>query len=275
MNNSTTKFSISKVLTLEVDEAMAYGYALSAIAFPITAVFLPFICDYDPAQLVIEFGANLFFPRGPYHSTIVKTLASIFYFEICLHAYFAVVYIFLVALCFTFCIMRSTNELKLQSPVPQQRFHLNTRNSIEFGEQLERYRLLQLLTTLASNTSKDLLAIGVANSALLSASMAYFVFFLYDYMPLVMYTACCFVIFLIFSVNFMFCTLASQPNKDTDEFRERWAKCLVSRIGRMRLRSCAPIGFAVGFSIRITKPGTALTVADAIVNSMATMALMG
>ncbi|CAL8067891.1 unnamed protein product [Orchesella dallaii] len=260
---------------MEVDEAIAYGFALSVIAFPIIAVLLPFICDYDPAQLVIEYEANLFFSRGPYHSTIVKTLASMFYFEICLHAYFSEVYIFLMALCFTFCIMRSTNELQLQSPVSQQRFYLNTRNSIEFGKQLKRYRLLQLLTTLASHASKDLLATGVAISALLSASMAYFVFFLYDYMPLVMYTACCFVIFLVFAINFMFCTLASKPNKDTDEFRERWTKCLVSKVARMRLRSCAPIGFAVGFSIRITKPGTALTVADALVNSMATMALMG
>ncbi|CAL8067897.1 unnamed protein product [Orchesella dallaii] len=47
-------------------------------------------------------------------------------------------------------------------------------------------------------------------------------------------------------VNFILCTLAFRPNSDADKFRER---CLVSRMARLQLKTCPPVGFAVGFFI--------------------------
>ncbi|CAL8136942.1 unnamed protein product [Orchesella dallaii] len=267
-------FSIKTIMSTNLEELSAYAIPFVSIGLPAPVVFLPFICNYDPLQLMIGMILNVGFGTGQILEIISKLLASSLYLVVALHFYVVTVDVLLMCIHFSYAIMKAAAELKISSPVSSPHFDLNSWQPMEYKKQLKQYKILQLLTCFANRTSKDALAVMTAMGALLCASMAYFVIFLYETLPLIMLVACYILLLLAFGVNFVLCSLASRPNSDTDKFREQWKRCLVSRLARMQLKSCPSVGFAIGFSIKIVKTKTPLTIADVLVNCMATMALL-
>lgn len=69
------------------------------------------------------------------------------------------------------------------------------------------------------------------------------------------------------------CTLTSIPAEDAAGFRRRWRWKLTRKVDRMWLSSCPPVGYAFGFVTECRK-FTAFTIADVIVNSVTTLALL-
>ncbi|CAL8067892.1 unnamed protein product [Orchesella dallaii] len=266
--------SIKDVMSINSAELFAYAVPFVSIGLPAPVIFLPFICDYDPLQLFLEVILNVGFGTGRIGETISRFLATSLYIVVVLHVYVVAVDVLLMCIHFGYAVMKAAAELKMSSPASNPHFHLYTGRLLEYKEQLKQYKVLQLLTGFASRTSKECLAIMVAMGALLCASMAYFIFFLYDTLPAIMLYTCYLLLLLIFGVNFILCAIATRPNSDADKFRERWKRCLVSRMARLQLKSCPPVGFAIGFSIKIVKAKTPLSIADVFLNSMATMALL-
>jgi len=81
---------------------------------------------------------------------------------------------------------------------------------------------------------------------------------------------CCTVIFCC-ATKFRNCSLPGKPNANSIEFRDNWKPCIFSKQTTMELASCGLIGFSIGLIGGVVKVSSGLTIADSILNSIATL----
>jgi len=142
-----------------------------------------------------------------------------------------------------------------------------------FSKYLKLYRILQIWLHIASRLSEQFTGLLVGLGVVLTAICGCGAIKLYGEVPLIIYFACCLIVVLSETINFGFIKLASTPNKNEVLFKTYWKYWVKSRMARMQLRSCPPIGISVGF-VRHIKAHTSFTIADSTLNMTVTFALV-
>jgi len=265
---------LGKIMCMRIGELVVYIFSTTFFAFPMTISLLPFIFDHEPLFLMFCSIFSLPFSSSNYAIlTISKICASAMYTVCGVHGATVCLYFFLMLICVGDCVSRITLKLKRGPGFYFANFTKETEKLCAFQKSFMMHRIMEIVTINAREISKDMYGALVIFGALLIASNAYVAIHMYNHVPKIMYVACCLTVFVIFTVNLTFCTLASKPNENTIMFKVMCKRFLVTKHEKLQLASCSPVGFSMGF-VGIVKAQTGLTVADSFVSTIATLALM-
>ncbi|CAL8124362.1 unnamed protein product [Orchesella dallaii] len=249
-------------------EILVYEMSFIVVTtYPLVVSALPLLRNYDPFVTLFSmvFGND---PNNP--SLVTKMIASLIHLKVKMHTS----PLFLAALLSAMVAAESTVQISHQL---QLLVNKRTRSAakIQFEELLKQYRILQLLTSFCRQFSGDLLAILVAVGVIQASGLGYISLMYYKHLPFFLYIACVFITGTVFTIIFLFVTLASIPYRNGEAFKLGCKRYLVlSRRARYELRSCSPIGFSIGCN-RIVTEGVALAISDVILNCTASLVLLG
>ncbi|CAL8121378.1 unnamed protein product [Orchesella dallaii] len=266
-----------KILCLEKSEAVVFMISFSFLCIPVAAPCLPFVTEFEPLQVLVQELLTFIPSMNPNVACMIsKTFAMFIYTFYALHGGAVVLYLLLVFIFVGGCVLHLSTRLKREANVTINQEFIHTSRALnKFQKCIERYRILQILTSISRQISKDIFGALSVMGAVLAASSAYFVIYLYKLVPFIMYLACAVTVVFVFFTCFVLVTLASLPNAHTSLFKQRWRWIRLSKKFRLQLESCGPVGFSLGTFVRIATVKTAIVLADTFLNSIATMVLMG
>ncbi|CAL8121382.1 unnamed protein product [Orchesella dallaii] len=265
------------ILRVEKLGAMVYIISFSFVCFPAAATVFPFVTDFEPLQIILREFCNFMLPiDAKFACKTSKIFAMFIYIFYALHAGAVTVYFNLLFVCLGGCVLRLSTGLKLEANATiNQDFVVTPRAFIKLQKCIKLYRILQIITSISRQITKDIFGVLFIMCALLAASSAYFVIYLYSVVLFIMYLACAFLAVFIFAFSILLITLASLPYAHTTLFKQRWRWIRVSKRLRLQLESCGAVGFSLGNFVRIATAHTSMYVTDIYLNCVATMALMG
>lgn len=260
-------------------ELVIYGMSAGFFAVPLIVAGLPFFRTYDPINLIINFILNhiLIGPFSVFNELLehdnLKTLKKVF-----------------VSFSFGFvashgCLMYLSSMLVVVTTtldgatILSRQLYLNYQQRqgarrIKFGHCLKLYRILQVLTFIADDFNKVFLGVMTGVGGLIFSWLAMVIVTMYSQVPVLLYLSCCILCTTSILLGFILSRLAAIPNRNGYRFKEFWREYgrATSRTDKRLLKSCPPIGFALGF-IKNVDGHTAMTLADILVNCAATLIL--
>ncbi|CAL8121376.1 unnamed protein product [Orchesella dallaii] len=273
--------SISKlfgaIMCVEKLEAAVYIFSFSFLCITATAPGLPFVTEFEPLQIAVrEFFTSILSIDAKVAFMTSKIFAMFIYIFLAHHGVAVALYLYLSFICIAGCIFRLSSGLKREANATiNQDFVLTSRDLKRLQKSIEIYRVLQILTSISRQISKDMFGALIVTGAVIAACSAYFVIYLYSTIPFTMYLACAINVFLSFAIPFILIKLGSLPNAHTTLFKQRWRSIRISKRLRLQLESCGPVGFSIGNFVTIATEKTAIVVADILLNCISTMVLMG
>lgn len=146
-------------------------------------------------------------------------------------------------------------------------------NILSFCQCLKLYRIMQILIRMGNQAASEFLQVLLTMGVLLAGSGGYAFIKLYYHLPVLLYLGISFFPPLCLIVNFVLISLAAVPSKNGIRFKHFWRDKLMKKVNRLQLQSCLSIGYSFGFVANCTKQ-TALSIADVILNLVATLTLI-
>lgn len=245
------------------------------LGFEISVLAASFYLDYIPVKLTGKFLIDLALPN-------INTSLSVFWnvfvsLIACAYNTITVVYaggntIFLLLGITALCESINNLSLKLFPRMPHSGGTLEIKNS-SFTKCLEVYRTVQIqireVCQVTAEFNQNLIVMGVLSAA----CSGYACIKLSSGLALIVYVPLSLVLPTAVVINFLLIALTSVPNQNGTRFQLFWKRRLTRKENRLQLVSCPPIGYSYGF-METLQMKTALTIADVILNLVASLTLL-
>lgn len=273
-------FSIRKPELLEV---LVYCMAGMAFTAPALLSGLPFLEDYDPIHIFIRLIWNIIGIVVDIEIHIFnikifnKVVCSMFYFVLAGHQC-QMFFSFLLTVMVTTlegAMVLSRQLYQTHAEIKKSGFSVfSLQKLVKFSCCVKCYRILQILTFIADDFNRSFLGILICMGAVLFSWLALILVTMYKQVPIFLYATCCLIMYSGLVMLIIIPGMAAIPHKNGGKFVLFWRgeDKLKSKLKRKILKSCPPIGFALGL-VQNVNPTTALVLPDILLNCAATLIL--
>lgn len=269
----------SSILKVVHEKAtVVYGYFFFyLISIPAASTATVLVLDYHPIRLIAKWILmNMKISDLAYLKTVTNIFSNFIYCSLSIYGGGIWLSLLVIMLAFAEAMMIISKQLgnrKYCFTMTTSKTKEQFKRSVSFANKLVVYRttniLIRLGCQLISNYAQCLIVMGI----LLATCSGCVLVKLYDDLPFLLYSCMSMLLPLLAMINFGLITLASIPHENGEKFRYFWKKQFVSRMDRMKLKSCPPIGYSFGF-IKNCERKTSLIIVDVSLNLIASVTLL-